>query len=61
MRNNKPAAVLLGVEDYQDLRALQSLREHLDDALMIHEATRTDSNAECRILSGGQAANRRPK
>ncbi len=43
MRNNKPAAVLLGVKDYQDLRTLQALREHLEDALMIHEATRTDS------------------
>ncbi|MHB1474757.1 MAG: type II toxin-antitoxin system Phd/YefM family antitoxin [Dermatophilaceae bacterium] len=43
MRNNKPAAVLLGVEDYQDLRSLQALREHLEDALMIHGATSTDS------------------
>jgi PHD/YefM family antitoxin component YafN of YafNO toxin-antitoxin module len=43
MRNNKPAAVLLGVEDYQNLRTLQALREHLEDALMIHEASRTDS------------------
>jgi PHD/YefM family antitoxin component YafN of YafNO toxin-antitoxin module len=45
MRNNKPAAVLLAVEEYQDLRQLQSLREHLEDALMIHEAQRTDSGA----------------
>jgi PHD/YefM family antitoxin component YafN of YafNO toxin-antitoxin module len=43
MRNNKPAAVLLAVQDYEDLRTLQSLREHLEDALMIHEATRADS------------------
>jgi PHD/YefM family antitoxin component YafN of YafNO toxin-antitoxin module len=45
MRNNKPAAVLLAVEEYQDLRQLQSLREHLEDALMIHEGQRTDSGA----------------
>ena len=42
MRNNKPAAVLLGVQYYEDLRTLQRLREHLEDALMIHEATRAD-------------------
>jgi PHD/YefM family antitoxin component YafN of YafNO toxin-antitoxin module len=45
MRNNKPAAVLLAVEEYQGLRELQSLREHLEDALMIHEGQRTDSGA----------------
>lgn len=43
MRNNKPAAVLLGVEDYQNLRSLRALREHLEDALMIQRATSTDS------------------
>ena len=42
MRNNKPAAVLVGVDEYQNLRSLRALSEHLGDAQMIHEALRAD-------------------
>jgi len=42
MRNNKPAAVLLAVDEYQHLRSLSALREHLEDAQMIYEAIQTD-------------------
>ena len=42
MRNNKPAAVLLAVDEYQHLRSLRALHEHLEDAQMIHEALRAD-------------------
>ncbi len=42
MRNNKPAAVLSAVDEYQHLRSLSALREHLEDAQMIHEAIRAD-------------------